>query len=259
MHSREGGIWVIKTKLGFQCTPFISYQYKTLPESLFHFPLPFTESSGTAGKLAKLRAFSKQKWQTPPQHRHTSSPKRSLIFRWCWPPMSTWEPRIVIFRWSDTSSRGETMVFIYFFLYITFLDLSSFLLVWFLVVLVVCLECEKVWVWERERRDFEIWVLVLMCFGEMGIAYLLELVSICEFLFLGFGYFLEILLLFVYVCIFVCMLMIIKINERNCLDVSHSASLDADAIGRFLCIVVRWWRLVQLIPNLGQFVCCVFV
>lgn len=155
--------------------------------------------------------------------------------------------------------RRNDGIYLFFILYITFLDLSSFLLVWFLVVLVVCLECEKVWVWERERRDFEIWVLVLMCFGEMGIAYLLELVSICEFLFLGFGYFLEILLLFVYVCIFVCMLMIVKINERNCLDVSHSASLDADAIGRFLCIVVRWWRLVQLIPNLGQFVCCVFV
>ena len=62
----------------------------------------------------------------------------------------------------------------------------------------------------------------------------------CEFLFLGFGYFLEILLLFVDVCIFVCMLMIIKINERNCLDVSHFASLDADVVGRFLCIVVSW-------------------
>ena len=193
MHSRDGGIWVIKTKLGFQCTPFISYQYKTLPESLFHFPLPFTESSGTAGKLAKLRAFSKQKWQTPPQHRHTSSPKRSLIFRWCWPPMSTWEPRIVTSRWSDTSSRGETMVFIYFFpLYHFLRSFSVFVGVVFGCV-VVCLECEKLWVWERERRDSEIWVLVFVFFGEMGIAYLLELVSFC---FLGFDYFLEILLLF---------------------------------------------------------------
>ena len=77
----------------------------------------------------------------------------------------------------------------------------------------------------------------------------------CEFLFLGFGYFLEILLLFVDVCIFVCMLMIIKINERNCLDVSHFASLDADVVGRFLCIVVSWWRLVYTIDSKSWPVC----
>ena len=58
------------------------------------------------------RAFSFSEPWPPPllPLLSVSYPKRRLTSRWCWPPMFTWEPKTVTFKWSAMSSSAAVMV-----------------------------------------------------------------------------------------------------------------------------------------------------